>query len=76
MKKKVKRKMFTINFFNILILVTVIVTSALLIHDFIFWGIVPMFTGTFYTVTYFGMFLDLMSILALEVSLQYTKEWF
>ena len=73
MKKKIKIK---INFFNIVILITAIICSYTLIHDFIFWGVIPMFTGNFYCLTYFGMFLDLIAIGLLECSIQIMSEWF
>lgn len=74
MKKKIKK--IKINFFNIVILITAIISSVLLIHDFLFWGVIPMFTGNFYCLTYFGMFLDLIAIGLLECSIQIMSEWF
>lgn len=68
-----KRK---INYFNILIFITMIISGGLLIHDFIFWGIVPVFSGTFYQLTYFGLFIDVIAIAMLDLSVRYIKEWF
>jgi hypothetical protein len=74
MKRKLYRRKF--NYFNILVFITMIISVALLIHDFIFWGVIPMFTGTFYQLTYFGLFIDVIAIIMLDVSIQYIKEWF
>ena len=73
MKKKIKIK---INFFNIVILIPAIICSYTLIHDFIFWGVIPMFSGVFYELTYFGLLLDVIAIGLLEMSIQIMKEWF
>ena len=74
---KVKRtKKTRINYFNILVFITMILSGALLIHDFIFWGIVPVFSGTFYQLTYFGLFIDVIAIAMLDLSVHYIKEWF
>ena len=53
-----------------------IISGGLLIHDFIFWGIVPVFSGTFYQLTYFGLFIDVIAIAMLDLSVRYIKEWF
>lgn len=68
-------KKFKLNLFNVVILVSMLGASILLIHDFIFWGVIPMFTGTFYTLTYFGMFIDFIAIFLLEMCIQIIKEW-
>lgn len=74
---KVKRtKKRKINYFNILIFITMIISGGLLIHDFIFWGIVPVFSGAFYQLTYFGLFIDVIAIAMLDLSVRYIKEWF
>lgn len=70
MKKKIK-----INLFNLVSLITMIICSALLIHDFIFWGVIPMFSGITYQLTYFGLFLDVIAIGLLELNIQLIKEW-
>ena len=72
MKKKKKVK---INLFNLVSLITMIICSALLIHDFIFWGVVPMFSGITYQLTYFGLFIALIAIGLLELNIQLIKEW-
>lgn len=73
MKKKVIRK--KVNIFNLVVLVTMILCGTLLIHDFIFWGIIPMFSGITYQVTYFGLLIDIVCIGLLDVSIQIVKEW-
>lgn len=70
MKKKIK-----INLFNLVSLISMIICSALLIHDFIFWGVIPMFSGVTYQLTYFGLFLDVIAIGLLELNIQLIKEW-
>lgn len=70
MKKKIK-----INLFNLVSLITMIICSALLIHDFIFWGVIPMFSGVTYQLTYFGLFIDVIAIGLLELNIQLIKEW-
>lgn len=72
--KKIKKKI-KINIFNLFIIISTILASILLIHDLIFFAIAPLFTGKFYMVTYFGMFVDLSAIFILEVSLQIIKDW-
>lgn len=67
-KKKVKK--VRINFFKVIMFISAILSLVLLIHDFIFWGIVPLFTGHFIQLTYFGFFLDLIAIGTLELFFQ------
>ena len=74
---KVKRnKKMKLNLFNVLVFITMIITGGVLLHDFIFWAIIPVFSGQYYMLTYFGLFLDLISIAMLDLSIQYIKEWF
>jgi hypothetical protein len=61
---------------NILILLSMLVAIGLLIHDFIFWGIIPFFSHTFYEMTYLGLFVDLSALGIIEVGFQYFKELF
>lgn len=70
MKKKIK-----IKYFNIFIIISMILASILLIHDLFIFAIIPFFTGKFYMVTYLGMFIDLSALIILEVSLQIIKDW-
>ena len=75
MKTKKIIKKNKIDFFNILIIIMTIISSYVLIHDFIFWGIIPAFSKVFYEITYFGLFLDLISLFMLEMCIQAIKEW-
>jgi hypothetical protein len=75
MKNKRRRKR-KLNYFNILVFISMIISGGLLIHDFIFWGVIPVFSGTFYQLTYFGLFIDVVAIGMLDLSIQYIKEWF
>jgi hypothetical protein len=72
MKKRIKKR--KINFFKVVILLSAILSLVLLIHDFIFWGIVPLFTGHFIQLTYFGFFLDLIAIGVVEMAWQLIME--
>ncbi len=74
MNKKVKKK--KINFFNIFVLASVILAGFTLLHDLLVWGIIPLFTGQFYCLTYFGLFIDLAAIFILEAGYQVMEEWF
>lgn len=77
MKKQIKkrRKKYRISLFKVFIVMNFLLCSGLLIHDFIFWGIVPMFKGEFYQLTYLGLFLDFASVLIVDASIQCFKEW-
>lgn len=72
MKRKLYRR--KLNYFNILVFITMIISGTLLIHDFIFWGVIPVFSGTFYQLTYFGLFIDVIAIGMFDLSIQYIKE--
>ena len=54
MKKKSKK--IKINFFNLFMLLSGCLGAYVLIHDLIVWAIIPLFTGEFVMLTYFGMF--------------------
>ena len=56
--------------------VSMLISIYLLVHDFIFWGVVPMFSGVTYQLTYLGMFLDVVAIGLIDLSIQFIKEWF
>lgn len=73
MKKKIKKR--RLNIFNLVVLVTMILCGALLIHDFVYWGVIQMFAGVTYQVTYFGLFIDFVAIGLMEASIQIVKEW-
>lgn len=74
---KVKRtKKMKLNLFNVLMFITMIISGGVLLHDFIFWAVIPIFSGQFYMLTYFGLFVDLIAVAMLDVSFNYIKEWF
>lgn len=64
------------SFFNFMMFASMTISIVLLVHDFIFWGIVPMFSGITYQLTYLGLFLDFVAIGLIEMSIQFIKEWF
>ena len=64
------------SFFNFIMTVSMLISIYLLVHDFIFWGVVPMFSGVTYQLTYLGMFLDVVAIGLIDLSIQFIKEWF
>lgn len=70
MKKKIK-----INLFNLLVLIGFILSSILIIHDLIFYAIIPFISGKFYMVTYLGMSIDISALALIEVSIQIIKDW-
>jgi len=72
MKKRIRKR--RINFFKVVMLLSAILSLILLIHDFIFWGIIPLFSGEVIQLTYFGFFLDLIAIGTLELFFQYIWE--
>lgn len=73
--KKAKKTTYKISPFKVFVFINFLIASGLLIHDFIFWGIIPMFNGVFYQLTYLGLFLDLSAFFIIEVSVQCFKEW-
>ena len=77
MKKQIKKRKsnYKISPFKVFVFLNFILCCGLLIHDFIFWGIVPMFKGEFYQLTYLGLFIDIASILIVDASIQCFKEW-
>ena len=77
--KKIKKRIHFKPFRNmsltkIVILVSLAIAFIILLHDFIFWAITPIFTGTFYELTYTGLFVDLLCAFVLESGTQYIKE--
>ena len=73
--KKTVKKQYKIDLFKVFVFINFLLASGLLIHDFIFWGIIPMFSGVFYQLTYLGLFLDISALFILEISIQCFKEW-
>lgn len=72
--KKRKKIHFKLNIGKLVILVSILIAFLILLHDFIFWAITPIFTGTFYELTYTGLFIDLLCAFVLETGTQYIKE--
>lgn len=72
MKRRIRKR--KISFYKVVMLLSAIFSLILLIHDFIFWGIIPLFTGEVVQLTYFGFFLDLIAIGTLELFFQYIWE--
>lgn len=72
MKKRVKK--IKINFFNLFMLLSGCLGAYVLIHDLIVWAIIPLFTGEFVMLTYFGMFVDLTAIALVELTIQMLEE--
>lgn len=77
MKKQIKKRKsnYKISPFKVLVFINFLLASGLLIHDFIFWGIIPMFKGQFYQLTYLGLFIDFVAFLLVDISIQCFKEW-
>lgn len=69
------KKRYKIDYFKVLVVINFIICSALLIHDFVFWGIIPMFTGVYYQLTYVGLFIDLSALMIVDLSIQLIKGW-
>ena len=74
MKTK-KKTTYKISPFKVLVFISFLLASALLIHDFIFWGIVPMFKGECYQLTYLGLFMDVSALCLVDISFQCFKKW-
>lgn len=74
-KKRVHFKPFkNMSLTKIVILFSITIAILILLHDFIFWAIRPIFTGTFYELTYTGLFIDMLCAFVLESGIQYIKE--
>lgn len=69
------KKRYKIDYFKVLVVINFIICSSLLIHDFVFWGIIPMFTGVYYQLTYVGLFIDLSALMIVDLSIQLIKGW-
>lgn len=69
------KKRYKIDYFKVFVVINFILCSALLIHDFVFWGIIPMFTGVYYQLTYIGLFIDLSALMIVDLSIQLIKGW-
>lgn len=69
MKKRIRKR--RLSFYKVVMLLSAIFSLILLIHDFIVWGLIPIFTGNFIQLTYSGFFLDLAAIGCIELVYQY-----
>lgn len=78
MKKKVYFKPVRIlkrmGITKIVVLLSILIAFLILLHDFIVWALLPVFTGNFLTLTYTGLFVDLLCAFVLESGIQYIKE--
>ena len=77
MKKNIKprkKARIKINFFNVFMLASACLGAYVLIHDLLVWAIIPLFTGDFVMLTYFGMFVDLTALGLIELTVQMIKE--
>lgn len=72
-KTKKKRKL-KLNLFHVLMFLSACLGVYILIHDFIVWAIIPLFTGKVVILTYFGMFVDLSAMAIIELTIQCIKE--
>lgn len=77
MKKQIKKRKsnYRISPFKVFVFINFILACVLLIRDFIFWAIIPMFSGVFYQLTYFGLFIDLSALMIVDLSIQLIKGW-
>ena len=71
MKKRVK-----VNLFNILVLITSIISSYFIVHDFTILGIIPLFTKNLVSLTYTGAIIDICAVFMLDASIQIIEGWF
>lgn len=69
-----KKRKFKLNLFHTFMFISSCIGAFVLIHDFIVWAIIPLFTGKFVMLTYFGMFIDLIAIFLIDITIQCIKE--
>lgn len=69
-----KKRKFKLNLFHTFMFISACIGAFVLIHDFIVWAIIPLFTGKFIMLTYFGMFIDLIAIFLIDITIQCIKE--
>ena len=77
MKKNLKKRKSTykIDWFRVLVVLFTVLGAGLLLHDFIRYAIIPLFSGLFYQMSYFGFFMEFIAIGLVEVGTQLIKEW-
>ena len=73
MNKKTKKK-YKLNYFNIFVFITILISGGILLHDLIVWGILPLYNGKTCCITYFGFFIDMASAFTLEAGIQCLME--
>lgn len=61
---------------NILVLTSMIIAIAYLLHDFFVLGILPAFSHNFYCITYFGLLTDLGAYMVIKGASMYFEELF
>lgn len=69
-----KKKKFKLNLFHLIMFISSCLGLGILIHDFIVWALIPFFTGDFVMLTYYGMFVDLLAVLVIDLTIQCIKE--
>lgn len=74
-KKRVKKSTYKINWFRVLVVLSTLLGTGLLIHDFICYAIIPLFSGLFYHMTYLGFFIEFVAIGLVETGMHLIKEW-
>ena len=74
-KKRVKKNKYKIDWFRVLVVLSTLLGAGLLIHDFICYAIIPLFSGLFYQMTYFGFFVEFVAIALVEMGVNFIKEW-
>lgn len=77
MKTKIKKRkrQHKYNWFHIYMFVVSCFATYILLHDLLVWAIIPLFTGDFVMLTYFGMFVDLTAIGLIDLTIQAIKEY-
>ena len=77
MKKNLKKRKSTykIDWFRVLVVLFTVLGAGLLIHDFIRYAIIPLFSGLFYQMSYFGFFMEFIAIGLVETGIHLIKEW-
>lgn len=77
MKKNLKKRKSTykIDWFRVLVVLSTLLGIGLLVHDFICYAIIPLFSGLFYQMSYFGFFMEFIAIALVEMGINFIKEW-
>ena len=77
MKTKIKKRKskLKLNWFHIYMFACSCLAAYVLVHDLLVWAIIPLFTGDFVMLTYFGMFVDLTAIGMIDLTIQAIKEY-